>query len=74
MAPDLDTIFLVPDGWFFDREYCPVINFYETTFLSLRDIGQACISKENPLEVGKYSTGQAVVLYKNVENADDFAK
>lgn len=74
MAADLDTIFLMPDGWFFNREYCPVINFYETTFLSFNDIGQACISRENPLEVGKYSTGQAVVMYQNIENADEFAK
>jgi hypothetical protein len=73
MAPDVSTIFLMPEGWFFNREYCPVINFYETVFLSLNDIGQACISKENPLEVGKYSTGQAVVMYKNIENADKFA-
>lgn len=74
MAPDLDVILLMPDGWFFNREYCPVINFYETTFLAISDIGQACISRENPLEVGKYSTGQAVVVYKNIENADEFAK
>jgi hypothetical protein len=64
----------MPDGWFFNREYCPVINFYETTFLSLNDIGQVCISKENPLEVGKYSTGQAVMVYKNIENSEEFAK
>jgi hypothetical protein len=74
MAPDLDTILLMPDGWFFSREYCPVINFYETTFLSLEDIGQVCISKENPQEVGKYSTGQAVVVYSNIEYPEDFAK
>lgn len=74
MAPDLETIFLMPDGWFFNREFCPVISFYETTFLSLDDIGQACISKENPLEVGKYSTGQAVVVYSNIENAEEFAQ
>jgi hypothetical protein len=74
MVPELDTIFLMPDGWFFNREYCPVINFYETTFLSLNDIGQVCISKENPLEVGKYSTGQAVMVYKNIENSEEFAK
>jgi hypothetical protein len=74
MAPDLETIFLMPDGWFFNREYCPVISFYETTFLSLDEIGQACISKENPLEVGKYSTGQAVVVYSHIENPEEFAK
>ena len=74
MAQDLETIFLMPDGWFFNREFCPVISFYETTFLSLDDIGQACISKENPLEVGKYSTGQAVVVYSNIENTEEFAK
>jgi hypothetical protein len=74
MVPDLDVIFSMPDGWFFNRQYCPVINFYETTFLPLTDIEQACISKENPLEVGKYSTGQAVVVYKNIQNSDEFAK
>lgn len=74
IAPDLDAILLMPDGWFFSREYCPVINFYETTILSLDDIGQVCISKENPLEVGKYTTGQAVVVYSNIENAEDFSR
>jgi hypothetical protein len=74
MVPDLDAIMLMPDGWFFNREYCPMINFYEATFLSLNDIGQACTSRENPLEVGKYSTGQAIIVYENIEDPDEFAR
>ena len=72
-APDLKVILLMPDGWYFSREKCPIINFFDFTYIPRDEIGQVCISRESLEDVEKYSTGQAVLVYKNIEDPQTFA-
>lgn len=73
MAPDLNVVMLLPDGWFFSREKCPIVNFFGQAYIPKEEIEQVCISQENLEEVDKYSTGQAVLVYRNIDDPEIFA-
>jgi hypothetical protein len=73
MAADMDVIMLLPDGWFFSREFCPVMNVFGEVVVEISDVAQACISEQDPQQVGKYSVGQAAIVYSKIDDPEAFA-
>jgi hypothetical protein len=74
LVDDLDVAFMMPDDWYFNRQHCPVMNVIGSFIVLAEDVGQACISREDPRKVSKYSTGQAVLMYDNIDDPDGLAE
>ena len=73
LTEDMKVIQALPDGWFYSREHCPVLNFFGTTYISREEIQQVCISRENLQEVDKYTIGQSVLKFSDLEDATAFS-
>lgn len=74
LIEDMQVIVLLPDGWFLNREYCPVVNFFGSQYVLKEDIGQACISNVDLNIEEKYEIGLSIQVFSDVEYPDEFAQ
>jgi hypothetical protein len=73
LVKDMNVILLLPDGWYFSRKSCPVVNFFGDVYVQKEEIAQACISRENLEDVAKYSVGLSVLAFSGMEDPDTLA-
>jgi hypothetical protein len=73
MMDDMNVVMLMPDGWFASRDQCPLISFIGELYIPPDEIMQGCIYMEDITETFKYSTGETVLKYSDLDDPEGFA-